>query len=253
MLTGVRQGESAVRDGRISMSCSKDGAECGQGWYQKELPNASGICGRLSTLAPILHWRVCHVWDWLRLFAPALEFGSWPTAILEDAYGGEEASEIAARTGCIGCPLASEDVALKVIVAMPQWAYLAPLLQLKPLYRWLREPAQRIRKAGAETLKGGGIAKNPQRMGPLTFEARLAGLAKVEAIQSEVNDAALRLGRPTIDILNPEEAARIRELIDAGTWPDGWSGDEPSATAWLDRVNQDGTVEPILFRDMVGA
>src|SRR3546814_323173 len=29
MLTGVRQGESAVRDGRLSMSCGKDGPECG--------------------------------------------------------------------------------------------------------------------------------------------------------------------------------------------------------------------------------
>ena len=30
-ITGVRQGESAVRDRRIEMSCGKDGAECGQG------------------------------------------------------------------------------------------------------------------------------------------------------------------------------------------------------------------------------
>src|SRR3954469_8501448 len=35
MLTGVRQGESAIRDGRIAMSCGRDGAECGQGWYQE--------------------------------------------------------------------------------------------------------------------------------------------------------------------------------------------------------------------------
>lgn len=40
MITGVRQGESAVRDQRIEMSCGKDGAECGQGWYQQILPNA---------------------------------------------------------------------------------------------------------------------------------------------------------------------------------------------------------------------
>ena len=40
MITGVRQGESAIRDRRIEMSCSKDGAECGQGWYQQVLPNA---------------------------------------------------------------------------------------------------------------------------------------------------------------------------------------------------------------------
>jgi hypothetical protein len=30
-----------------------------------------------------------------------------------------------------------------------------------------------------------------------------------------------------------------------------WAVD-PNAAAWLDRVNQDGSVEPILFREMVG-
>jgi hypothetical protein len=39
MITGVREGESAVRDGG-SHVCSKDGAECGQGWYQQVLPEA---------------------------------------------------------------------------------------------------------------------------------------------------------------------------------------------------------------------
>jgi DNA sulfur modification protein DndC len=51
MLTGVRQGESAIRDGRIAMSCGKNGAECGQGWYQETLPGA--LC---DTLAPLLHF-----------------------------------------------------------------------------------------------------------------------------------------------------------------------------------------------------
>ena len=48
MITGVRQGESAVRDGRIEMSCSKDGAECGQGWYQQALPESRGVRGRIA-------------------------------------------------------------------------------------------------------------------------------------------------------------------------------------------------------------
>ncbi|WP_198173297.1 phosphoadenosine phosphosulfate reductase domain-containing protein [Cupriavidus sp. USMAA2-4] len=104
MITGVRQGESAIRDRRIEMSCGKDGAECGQGWYQQVLPNARGLRGRIATLAPILHWRVCHVWEWLKHWAPAAEFGDWSTRPIADAYGGDEAEEINARTGCTGCP-----------------------------------------------------------------------------------------------------------------------------------------------------
>ncbi|USI71642.1 phosphoadenosine phosphosulfate reductase domain-containing protein [Sphingomonas morindae] len=253
MITGVRQGESAVRDGRIAMSCGKDGAECGQGWYQKALPEAKSLRGRLNTLAPLLHWRVCIVWDWLKVYAPQPEFGGWPTQMLADAYGGDDAVEKNARTGCTECPLAEDDTAVQNIIAMSDWAYLAPVRRLKPLYRWLREPAQRLRKAGAEKLKSGAIAANPQRMGPLTLEARRQALDTVLSIQAEVNAEADRLGRPRLDLINPEEEARIRELIALGTWPDKWTGQEPLATAWLDRVNQDGSVEPILFRELVGS
>ncbi|MCT7340578.1 phosphoadenosine phosphosulfate reductase family protein [Pseudomonas aeruginosa] len=165
MITGVRQGESAIRDKRIEMSCGKDGAECGQGWYQKVLPEAKGLKGRLATLAPLLHWRVCHVWEWLKHWAPLAEFGDWSTAMIADAYGGDEAEEINARTGCTGCPLASEEKALETVLAMPHWAYLAPLRGLKELWRELREPQHRLRKAGIERLKDGSIAANPPAHG----------------------------------------------------------------------------------------
>lgn len=246
MLTGVRQGESAIRDNRIAMSCGKDGAECGQGWYQQVLPNARGVRGRMATLAPLLHWRVCNVWDWLRIYAPMSDYGGWATAEIADAYGGDEAEEKNARTGCAGCPLASKDLALDTIVAMPHWAYLAPLKRLKPLYRELRLPKHRLRKAGAETLKDGSIAANPQRMGPLTFEARRMGLATILGIMDEINTAARCLGRPEIDLLNEEEIARIRELIAAETWPDGWDGDEPVADTPMDSIYGDGSVQPLL-------
>jgi len=242
MITGVRQGESAVRDGRIEMSCSKDGAECGQGWYQQALPESKGVRGKIATLAPILHWRVCIVWDWLKVYAPQPEFGGWPVRILADAYGGDDAEEINARTGCIACPLAARDTALDYLVGTADWAHLAPLQELKPLYRWMREPTQRLRKAGAETLNDGSLAKNPQRMGPLTLEARSFALETILDIQA----------RARVDLINAEEEARIRELIEARTFPQKWNGDEPNAAAWLDRVNQDGSIEPILFRDMVG-
>lgn len=250
MITGVRQGESAIRDKRIEMSCGKDGAECGQGWYQKILPEAKGLKGRLATLAPLLHWRVCHVWEWLKHWAPLVEFGDWSTATIADAYGGDEAEEINARTGCTACPLASEDKALDTILLNPAWAYLAPLKRIRAVWRELREPQHRLRKAGIERLKDGSIAANPQRMGPILLESRLMALERLLGIQAEINEAAQRLGRPLVDMINTEEEARIRELIAAETWPDGWDGDEPVATTPLDKVYADGSVQPLLFPEV---
>lgn len=229
-ITGVRQGESAIRDRRIEMSCGKDGAECGQGWYQQVLPESKSVRGRIATLAPLLHWRVCHVWEWLRHWVPKEEFGGWSTEIIADAYGGDEAEELNARTGCVACPLAQEEKALGSILAMPRWSHLAPLQELKPIYRWLREPAQRLRKSGIERLKDGSIGKNPQRMGPLTLEARLEALDKILDIQHRVNFSDLRGRR--FELINAEEEARIRQLIAGSTWPDGWDGDEPRADQW---------------------
>lgn len=249
MITGVRQGESAIRDQRIEMSCSKDGAECGQGWYQKVLPEAKGLRGRLATLAPLLHWRVCHVWEWLRHWAPTVEFGDWSTATIAEAYGGDEAEEVNARTGCIGCPLVDTDMALDTILLNPQWTYLRPLKGIKPLWRELREPQHRLRKPGLEILKSGKAAANPQRMGPLTFEARLMGLDRILTIQSEVNATARATARPQIDLINAEEEVRIRELIALETWPDGWAGDEPIATTIMDTVYANGAVQPRLFSE----
>lgn len=240
MITGVRQGESAIRDRRIEMSCSKDGAECGQGWYQQALPNARGLRGKIATLAPILHWRVCHVWEWLRTWAPLPEYGGLPTAIIADAYGGDEAEEINARTGCIACPLASRDTALETVVAMPHWAGLMPLLELKPIYRELRLAKHRIRKAEPEFLKSGRLAANPQRMGPLRLESRLWALEQILSIQGRC--------RPTVDLINREEEARIRELIDLETWPNGWDGTEPEADLALPvHYYSDGAAQPVLI------
>ena len=241
LLTGVRQGESAIRDGRIAMSCGRNGAECGQGWYQETMPEQ--LC---DTLAPLLHWRVCHVWEWLKHWAPEVEFGDWSTRWIADAYGGDEADEINARTGCVGCPLANKDAALDSVIAQPQWEYLAPLKGLRPLYRELRSPLVRLRKRGIERRKDGTAASNPQRMGPITLEARRLAFGRILAIQDAANEEADRLGRPRIDLINEEEKARIEELIDAGTWPQKWSEDDALATEMMDSVFPDGTVQPLL-------
>jgi DNA sulfur modification protein DndC len=240
MLTGVRIGESAARDQRIALSCGKNGAECGQGWFQEATPESVA-----DTLAPILHWRVCHVWDWLTFEAPALGF---PTHHIADAYGGEEAEEINARTGCVGCNLASRDAALDRVIRRPEWAYLAPLKRLKPLYAELKKPFRRLRKDGTERRKDGKLVDNPNRLGPLTFEARLWGLKQIMAIQNEINDSALYSGRPEICLISVEELNRIHELIEAQTWPNGWEGTEVTGDVPMNAVIAEGVIQPLIVR-----
>jgi len=242
MLTGVRLGESSIRDQRINVSCSKDGAECGQGWYQEGLKN--DLC---STLAPILHWRVCNVWDWLKIFAPMEKYGGWDTQILADAYGGDEAEELNARTGCIGCPLASKDKALDNVIKIPRWNYLTPLKKLKPIYTEMRKPQYRLRKPGGQKRKDGKLAKNQQRMGPLSLAARRQFLQEILEIQNEINIKAREQERPEIILINDDELKAINTMIENKVFPNGWDGDEPLASVPLDKMYSDGSVMKRLF------
>jgi DNA sulfur modification protein DndC len=238
MLTGVRQGESAIRDNRISMSCSKDGAECGQGWYQQTMPEA--LC---DTLAPILHWRVCHVWEWLKHWAPLPEYGDWSTAIIADAYGGDEAEEVNARTGCNGCPLTEKDTALETIIKNPSWAFLSPLKRLKPIYRELRLPQNRLRKTGKDSTE-----MNKQRMGPLTMAARKDAFYRILAIQDEIAaNMPEHLRKYPTELLNAEEQAFIMKCWEDNVWPNKWDGNEPTADTIMDTVYPDGTISQDLF------
>ncbi len=239
LLTGVREGESAARDGRITASCSRNGAECGQGWFQIQPPKSAS-----DTLAPILHWRVCHVWEFLTFWTRR---HGLPTQFVAEAYGGDEAEEINARTGCIGCPLASKETALETILKLPQWAYLAPLRELKPLYKELRDDRSgRLRKDG-ERNKDGKLSSNPNRLGPLTMERRRYGLWRVIDIQYRVNEAADRLGRPRIDLISNDEITHILAMHDNNVWPQKWTGDEPTGDQWIELTIAEGVVQPSLF------
>ena len=236
MITGVRLGESAQRDARIALSCGKNGAECGQGWFQETTPTSIA-----DTLAPLLHWRVCFVWDWLTVFAPADGF---PTALVAESYGGDEAQEINARTGCVGCNLASRDVALETILQNPKWHYLAPLMRLRPLYAELKKPEHRLRK-WEEKKADGSLVANPGRMGPMTMDARRMGLAQILGIQASCN--ALRGEMPPIDLINAEEESRILDLIASNQWPDRWTGDEMRADTPTDDIRRDGSIQRVML------
>lgn len=243
MLTGVRLGESAVRDRRIILSCSRDGAECGQGWFQESTPAAVA-----DTLAPLLHWRTCLVWDWLMLppYASADGFAACrEVARVYDQDAEGSANEVSARTGCVGCNLASQDFSLQRVLRRPEWAYLAPLRRLKPLYAELKRRQHRLQKVG-ELRKDGSPGANQGRLGPLTFERRLWGLEQVLEIQREVH-AGRPPGHPEYSLIDAEEEDRIRELIAARTWPERWTGDEPVGGSLPYEVRRDGSIQPFLW------
>jgi DNA sulfur modification protein DndC len=227
MLTGVRIGESAARDQRIAVSCSKDDGECGQGWFQVATPEALA-----DTLAPLLHWRLCHVYDWL--YFENSRHGFDQVIGIADVYGDDEV-----RTGCVGCNLVNKDTALERLLMMhpEKWGHLRPLLELKPLFRELKNAGYRLRKSEPGERADGSYAKNGQRLGPLTMAAREYGLNIVLDIQRQVNDKADDLGLVGIDLINAEEEARIRELWVMGMWPNGWDGGEIVGDVPIDAIH----------------
>lgn len=245
MVTGVRLGESEARDKRIAIACNKDTGECGTGWIHvenagKEDKKAPGMWVRspenapADTLAPLLHWRVCHVFDWL--YFNQHRHGYPEVAGIADVYGDEDV-----RTGCIGCPLASRDVALKNLVKRPQWSHLTPLLELKPMFREMKGAQWRKRKAVPEQHKDGKLSKNGQRKGPLTMEARAYWLDRVLDVQR----------RAGVDLINAEEKARILEMWQLDLWPQKWSGNDIRADIPIDRISVIGgktIVQPLLVR-----
>lgn len=225
MLTGVRLGESAARDQRIALSCSRDAGECGQGWFQHAASDAVA-----DTLAPLLHWRLCHVYDWLYFD----ERNPYDVRTIAAIYGDGEV-----RTGCVGCNLASRDTALERLIRHPDWAQLAPLLELRDLYAELKQPRWRKRKSHPELLQDGSYSKNGQRMGPLTMPGRAYGLGRVLDIQH----------RAEVDLINQDEEQRIREMWRQNLWPRKWSEADIAADLAIKRITAtpDGLIEQALL------
>lgn len=238
--TGVRVGESAARDQRIAIACTKDGAECSQGHlqYSAQANKASDLCH------PIIHWRVCQVWEWL--ITAEVEHG-FSTMLMAEAYGGDEAEEINARTGCIQCNVAKRDMALENLAKGGKWAYLAPLMRLRDIYSTLSRPKSRHKKLGGERNADGKLSKNQGRLGPLTMKARRWGLNEILTIQSKINERAAELEMPEVTLIYPEEIKRIYWSWEQNLYPRKWDGSEPTGSKLLDSHYADGTVQPVLF------
>lgn len=223
VITGVRRGESDQRDQRIEAVCSKDDGECGLGMWLGPTENQP-----YSTLAPLLHWRVCHIWDWLTFEEHRHGF---PTRPIASIYGEEEQ-----RTGCIACPLASHDHVLQSVVdRLPEWAYLAPLIELRQMWDEMRKPQYRKRKRG-ERISGNRFSSHPMRLGPLTMEARAYFLERVLGIQARAN----------YELITVEDEAFIRGCWAANLWPNGWDGTEEIGNVLMEQIYKDGVTQRII-------
>lgn len=83
------------------------------------------------------------------------------------------------------------------------------------------------------------------------MEARRAGLHEVLRIQRAINSAARQAKRPFIQLINRREYLRIQELMEANTWPEGWTGHEVRGDVLLPQVLADGVVQPLLEEDFL--
>ena len=251
LITGIREGESASRDGKITAACNKDSGECGQGYLH--VKTASAL--KASSFAPILAWRVCHVFDWLTLYAPGRAYGQWDTSTIAEIYGynSQDGNDepLSARTGCMECRLVQEDHMMERVVALPKYAYLAPIRRLRSLYEELVQDSMRLQKDGTQRLKDGRLPANLYRKGPLTMEARLYGLAQVKAIQESVNRLSDVQGMPVLSLISAEEEDRIYQLIAANTWPVGWTGTEPLASKFEEPIEEPDFVQLSLCEEVM--
>lgn len=238
-ITGVRLGESGARDDRITTSCNTGDGECGQGWYQQAR----------NALAPIVHWRACHVFRYL--FVDQQRNPLFDTVKhVEQVYRYDEFVPNGIRTGCIRCQIVHEDMSFNALVKYdPFWSFLEPLRELDELHDWLSKPAQRHRKV-EPTGKADGSLRNRRGapLGPLTMDARRIGLDWLKRIQDKTNQDAP--AGYEITLVSVEEQSAIRQMWSDGTYPQGWTGDEPIGDYPYRRINvKDGEIlsyQPLL-------
>jgi DNA sulfur modification protein DndC len=94
------------------------------------------------------------------------------------------------------------------VVDQPEWAYLAPLQKLRPLYWEIKKPQYRLRKHG-EIRKAATKYIGRNRLGPLHLDTRRWMLGEVLAIQDEVNQAAREQGNPEVLLINANETGCV--------------------------------------------
>jgi DNA sulfur modification protein DndC len=207
-LTGLRLGESTMRDGKIKARCSA-GGECG-------IPDPDE-----RTYSPLLDWRTCQVVDWL-----SGTVGKPVRSLMGDVFKvtrrlvkiydvriGQPGFEFydpeisAARFGCTGCPaIQNEEHAPPSVVI--RYGADSPLCELYGVWFEARRRVNRCFRSGA--------AKGPGKKdgyGPIKLEARKRLFARVTDIQR----------RAGIVLVTPEDEAFFRQCWADKVYPRGWS------------------------------
>ncbi len=202
-LTGLRLGESAMRDGKIlkAKGCSA-GGECG-------IPDPSE-----RTYSPILNWRTCHVIDWLNgmvgkevraVMADLFEI----TKRLVEIYGvriGQPTFDFAereitsARYGCIGCPAIQAEAAPPASVIRRNGEG-SPLNEIYAVWFDARRSVNRCWKDGKRL------------PGPIKMAVRPVLFERITDIQR----------RAGVVLVTPEDEAFIRQCWRDKVYPRGWS------------------------------
>ena len=217
-LTGVRYGESTMRDSKLKRPGCGAGGECG-------LPDVSA-----TTYGPIIEWSLCKVVDWLnghvdREVVDVMADVFILTRQLVDIYdvvvkhGGFEWNDPevkSARYGCIGCPaIASESTPPRSVIARNGKD--SPLNEIYDVWYEARRRDNRLVRIGKDG------------RGPIKMAVRKVLFERIMDIQR----------RSGVMLVAPEDEAFIRDCWERKVYPRGWSeADEltepPSTTPLFD-------------------
>jgi 3'-phosphoadenosine 5'-phosphosulfate sulfotransferase (PAPS reductase)/FAD synthetase len=203
VLTGLRYGESTMRDGKLKKIGCAAGGECG-------IPEASA-----ATYSPIINWRTCFVIDWLnghvpREIADIMHDVFAVTNRLVDIYdvsfgqdGFEDWAEpeiSVARFGCIGCPAISAD-RMAPRSTVKRNGHDSPLNEIYDVWFEARRRDNRLVKPGRDG------------RGPIRMSVRKVLFDRIMDIQR----------RAGVVLITPEDEAFIRQCWADKVYPRGWS------------------------------
>lgn len=202
-LTGLRWGESKMRDGKLIKSGCQAGGECG-------IPEPSN-----RTYSPIIDWTTCQVVDWLigmvgskvrKVMTDVLQITKRLVEVYEVTVGqnnlfSDEAEISAARFGCIGCPaISSEREAPKATIRRNGQG--SPLNEIYDV--WFEARRRNNRLINSDSIDG---------RGPIKMAVRKLLFARVMDIQR----------RAGVVLITPEDEAFIRQCWANKVYPRGWS------------------------------